>query len=68
MDPTSVRNKIVVCEDIEASENSVLSGASGVVIEGDLGYEDFAFTYPMSTTYLSSKDGKAVLSYINSTS
>ena len=68
MDPTSVRNKIVVCEDLEAPDNALLSGASGVVVEGDLGYEDLAFTYPMSTTYLSSKDGKAVLSYINSTS
>jgi len=68
LDPTSVRNKIVVCEDLEAPDNALLSGASGVVIEGDFGYEDLAFTYPMSTTYLSSKDGKAVLSYINSTS
>ncbi|KAK1409423.1 hypothetical protein QVD17_35949 [Tagetes erecta] len=67
LDPTLVQNKIVVCEDLDGPENAVLSGASGVVVEGDLGYEDFAFSYPLPTTYLSSKDGRAVLSYINST-
>ncbi|KAI3793290.1 hypothetical protein L1987_35906 [Smallanthus sonchifolius] len=67
LDPTLVQNKIVVCEDLFGPENALLSGASGVVIDGDFGYEDFAFNYPLPTTYLSSKDGNDVLSYINST-
>nr|XP_043634556.1 cucumisin-like [Erigeron canadensis] len=67
LDPTAVKNKIVVCEDLDGPQNALLSGASGVVIDGDLGYEDFAFSWPLPTTYLSSKDGKGVLAYINST-
>ncbi|KAI3799883.1 hypothetical protein L1987_35188 [Smallanthus sonchifolius] len=59
LDPTLVQNKIVVCEDIEGPGNALLSGASGVVIDGDFGYEDLAFSYPLPTTYLSSKDGNA---------
>ncbi|KAL8241065.1 hypothetical protein R6Q59_014420 [Mikania micrantha] len=67
LDPTLVQNKIVVCEEIDGPANAISSGASGVVIDGDFGQEDFAFAYPLPTTYLSSKDGNAVLSYINST-
>ncbi|KAI3793303.1 hypothetical protein L1987_35920 [Smallanthus sonchifolius] len=67
LDPTLVQNKIVVCEDLDGPENALASGASGVVIDGDFGYEDLAFSFPLPTTYLSSKDGNAVLSYINST-
>ncbi|KAD7480186.1 hypothetical protein E3N88_03322 [Mikania micrantha] len=67
LDPTLVQNKIVVCEDFDGPENALLSGASGVVVEGDFGYEDLAFSYPLPTTYLSSQDGIAVLKYINST-
>ncbi|KAK9061135.1 hypothetical protein SSX86_018315 [Deinandra increscens subsp. villosa] len=67
LDPTQVKNKIVVCEDFDGPENALTSGASGVVVEGDFGYEDLAFSFPMPTTYLSSEDGKAVLTYINST-
>ncbi|KAJ0729699.1 putative cucumisin [Helianthus annuus] len=67
LDPTLVKNKIVVCESLNAPENTLQSGASGVVVIGDFGYEDVAFAYPLPTTYLSSKDGNAVLSYINST-
>ncbi|KAI3793299.1 hypothetical protein L1987_35915 [Smallanthus sonchifolius] len=37
--------------------NALLSGASGVVINGDFGSEDYASNYPLPTTYLSSKDG-----------
>ncbi|KAM0068948.1 putative cucumisin [Helianthus debilis subsp. tardiflorus] len=41
-------------------ENALQSGASGVVVAGDSGYEDVAFSFPLPTTYLSSKDGHAV--------
>ncbi|PWA95098.1 cucumisin [Artemisia annua] len=68
LDPTLVKNKIVVCEDFSGPANALLSGASGAVIEGDLQNLDSAFSFPIATTYLNSKDGKAVLSYINSTS
>ncbi|KAK9077902.1 hypothetical protein SSX86_001959 [Deinandra increscens subsp. villosa] len=67
LDPTMVQNKIVVCEDLQGPESALLSGASGVVVEGDLGYEDLAFAFPLPTTYLNRKDGNVVLSYINST-
>ncbi|XP_076903692.1 cucumisin-like isoform X3 [Bidens hawaiensis] len=67
LDPTLVQNTIVVCEDPEASANVSLSGASGVVVAGDFGFEDVAFAFPLPATYLSSKDGNGVLSYINST-
>ncbi|KAF5770954.1 putative cucumisin [Helianthus annuus] len=67
LDPTLVKNKIVVCEDLLGPDSALQSGASGCVVEGDFGYEDFAFTYILPTTYLSSKDGNAVLHYINST-
>nr|KAJ0221396.1 hypothetical protein LSAT_V11C200093620 [Lactuca sativa] len=43
------------------------SGASGAVIEGDFGFEDLAFSWPLPTTYLNDTDGSAVQSYINST-
>ncbi|KAI3721250.1 hypothetical protein L2E82_32256 [Cichorium intybus] len=67
LDPTLVKDKIVVCEDFDGPENALLSGASGVVIEGDFGYEDLAFSFVLPTTYLSGKNGSSVLSYINST-
>nr|GEW09389.1 cucumisin-like [Tanacetum cinerariifolium] len=69
LDPILVKDKIVVCESVRGPENALLSGASGVVIEGDhLGREDVSYTFPIATTYLNSQDGEAVLSYINSTS
>lgn len=67
LDPTLVKDKIVVCEDFDGPENALLSGASGVVIEGDFGYDDLAFSFVLPTTYLSGKDGNSVLSYLNST-
>lgn len=69
LDPSLVKNKIVVCEDyVDPAENALLSGASGVVIESDFGDEDYyATTYPLPATYLSTKEGNDVLSYINST-
>ncbi|GJX97443.1 cucumisin-like protein [Tanacetum coccineum] len=68
LDPILVKDKIVVCESLRGPDNAVLSGASGVVIEGDFGQEDVSSSFPISTTYLNSEDGEAVLSYINSTS
>ncbi|KAJ9541795.1 hypothetical protein OSB04_028301 [Centaurea solstitialis] len=59
LDPTLVQNKIVVCEDFDGPANALKSGASGVVIEGDFGYEDLAFPFILPTTYLSSEDGSA---------
>ncbi|KAM0023463.1 putative cucumisin [Helianthus debilis subsp. tardiflorus] len=67
LDPALVQNKIVVCESFDGPDSAKLSGASGVVVEGDFGYEDTAFSFSLPTTYLSSKDGDAILSYINST-
>lgn len=67
LDPILVKDKIVVCESIHGPENALLSGASGVVIEGHLGGEDNSRTYPIPATYLNNEDGDAVLSYINST-
>ncbi|KAL4576317.1 hypothetical protein LXL04_012409 [Taraxacum kok-saghyz] len=67
LDPTLVKDKIVVCEDFDGPSNALLSGASGVVVEGDFGYEDLAFSFVMPTTYLSGKNGNSVLSYLNST-
>ncbi|KAK1409422.1 hypothetical protein QVD17_35948 [Tagetes erecta] len=69
LDPTLVKNKIVVCKDlIDPAESALLSGASGVVIESDLGDEDYeATSYPLPATYLSIKEGNDVLTYINST-
>ncbi|PWA83785.1 cucumisin [Artemisia annua] len=68
LDPILVKDKIVVCESFRGPENALLSGASGVVIEGDLGGKDRSRSYPIPTTYLNSNDGDAVLRYINSTS
>ncbi|XP_071734496.1 cucumisin-like [Rutidosis leptorrhynchoides] len=67
LDPIAVKNKIVVCEDISGPDNAILANTSGVVIEGDLGYEDLAFAWPLPTTYLNSTDGNSVLKYLNST-
>ncbi|XP_071708013.1 cucumisin-like [Rutidosis leptorrhynchoides] len=67
LDPTAVKNKIVVCENMFNTDNALLSGASGVVINGNFGYEDLAFNWPLPTTYLSSKNGQKVLKYLNST-
>ncbi|KAI3519986.1 hypothetical protein L1887_09207 [Cichorium endivia] len=67
LDPTLVKDKIVVCEDFDGPSNALSSGASGVVVEGDFGYEDLAFSFVLPTTYLNSTEGSAVLSYINST-
>ncbi|XP_076903689.1 cucumisin-like isoform X1 [Bidens hawaiensis] len=67
LDSTLVKNRIVVCEDFNAAENVLMAGASGAVLKGEFGYEDLAFAYPLPATYLSSNDGNAILSYINST-
>ncbi|KAD7480188.1 hypothetical protein E3N88_03324 [Mikania micrantha] len=63
LDRVLVQDKIIVCEGYYGPP----SGASGVVIKGDFGYQDEADAFPIPTTYLSNKDGNAILSYINST-
>uniref|UniRef100_A0A251SAV6 Putative subtilase family protein n=1 Tax=Helianthus annuus TaxID=4232 RepID=A0A251SAV6_HELAN len=68
LDPALVQNKIVVCDNLLAPYTAAQSGASGIVIDGDFSFDDFAFSYPLPTTYLTSKDGNGVLTYINSTS
>lgn len=65
LDPTLVKNKIVVCDSTVGPSTALESGASGAVIEGDFGFEDLAFSWPLPTTYLNDRDGSAIQSYTN---
>ncbi|KAI3721248.1 hypothetical protein L2E82_32254 [Cichorium intybus] len=67
LDPTLVKNKIVICGSTEGPSTALEAGASGAVIVGDFGFEDLAFSWPLPATYLNDTDGSAVESYMNST-
>lgn len=63
-----VAGKIVYCESL--SDGSVILQANGVgIIMTDVRveYPDIGFSWPLPSTWLSTDDGKLVLSYIKST-
>lgn len=66
LDKTLVEGKIVLCDELNDGEGALQSGAIGTIMQ-DGGFKDDAFSFPLSTSYLSSEDGKEVSTFINTT-
>ncbi|KAF6161081.1 hypothetical protein GIB67_007722 [Kingdonia uniflora] len=67
LDTSKVTGKIVFCDEISSGSGSLLAGAVGTVMQ-DSGFEDVAFSFPLSATHLSLEDGSTVYTYLNTTS
>ncbi|KAL8093530.1 hypothetical protein AgCh_035415 [Apium graveolens] len=67
LDETLVDGKIVLCDELNDGEGALQSGAIGTIMQ-DGGFKDDAFSFPLSTSYLSLEDGKEVSTFINTTS
>lgn len=66
LDKTLVMGKIVLCDELNEGEGTLNSGAIGTVMQDD-GFKDVGFSFPLSASYVSSKDGNSVYTYINTT-
>nr|XP_017240801.1 PREDICTED: cucumisin-like [Daucus carota subsp. sativus] len=67
LDNSSVAGKIVFCDELSDGEGALQSGAIGTIMQ-DGGFKDHAFSFPLSTSYLTLEDGAKVLTFINTTS
>uniref|UniRef100_A0A161Y1G7 Cucumisin-like n=1 Tax=Daucus carota subsp. sativus TaxID=79200 RepID=A0A161Y1G7_DAUCS len=67
LDNSSVAGKIVFCDELSDGEGALQSGAIGTIMQ-DGGFKDHAFSFPLSTSYLTLEDGAEVLTFINTTS
>jgi hypothetical protein len=61
-----VKGKIVLCEGSIASGEAIRVGAVGVLMQGHT-HMDIAYSYPLSASYLHTKDARKVHKYIRST-
>ncbi|KAJ6814974.1 cucumisin-like [Iris pallida] len=67
LDTTLVNGTIVLCDTLNDGSGPLLSGAAGtVMLAGD--YMDYAYSFPLPVTTLSTDDSGNVGLYINSTS
>lgn len=66
LDKTLVKGKIVLCDELSDGEGAMQSGAIGTIMQ-DGGFKDHAFSFPLSTSYLTLEDGAEVLTFINTT-
>ena len=66
LDNSSVAGKIVFCDELSDGEGALQSGAIGTIMQ-DGGFKDHAFSFPLSTSYLTLESGAEVLSFINTT-
>lgn len=66
LDTTLVNGTIVLCDQLDTGEEPLDAGAIGSIMQGD-GYNDFAFSFPLSLSYLGLDDGAKVSTYINTT-
>ncbi|XP_074349649.1 cucumisin-like [Apium graveolens] len=67
LDKTLVNGKIVLCDELNDGEGQIQAGAVGTIMQ-DGGFKDHAFSFPLSTSYLSLEDGAEVSTFINTTS
>ncbi|XP_027155311.1 cucumisin-like [Coffea eugenioides] len=67
LDVTKVNGTIVVCDNLNDGTTTLDAGATGTIMQ-DGGNKDFAFSFPLPVSYLSTRDGTTILNYINSTS
>ena len=63
---TLVNGTIVLCDQLDDGEGALGAGAIGTIMR-DSGFEDVAFSFPLSTSYITLSDGSSVAAYINST-
>ncbi|CAK9171822.1 unnamed protein product [Ilex paraguariensis] len=66
LDSTLVNGTIVLCDQLNVGEGALGAGAIGTIMQ-DSRFQDVAFTFPLSASYITLKDGSSVAAYINST-
>ncbi|XP_060184236.1 cucumisin-like, partial [Lycium barbarum] len=64
LDKSRVRGKIVLCD--WTYNGTIIAGAVGAIMQDD-GFNDAAFSFPISSTYLSTNDGNRVYNYLYKT-
>ncbi|KAH7853702.1 hypothetical protein Vadar_005684 [Vaccinium darrowii] len=67
LDPTLVKDKIVLCDQLIDGQEPLDAGAIGTIMQ-DSRPMDVAYLFPLSASYLGQTDGAAVYLYINKTS
>ncbi|KAG5616136.1 hypothetical protein H5410_015960 [Solanum commersonii] len=63
LDKSKVRGKIVLCD--WTYNGTIIAGAVGAIMQDD--FNDAAFSFPISSTYLSTNDGTEVYNYLYKT-
>ncbi|XP_065872051.1 cucumisin-like isoform X1 [Euphorbia lathyris] len=66
LDPSLVKGKIVVCDQLIRGDVPYSAGATGILMQ-DNGPKDSAFLFPLPASYLDPLEARPILSYINST-
>ncbi|KAJ6357642.1 hypothetical protein OIU78_005481 [Salix suchowensis] len=67
LDPALVKGKIVLCDTLGSGREPFVAGAAGAVMQdGDA--KDFAYSFPLPSSYLGTREGRHIRSYMNSTS
>ncbi|KAJ6432583.1 hypothetical protein OIU84_019759 [Salix udensis] len=68
LDPALVKGKIVLCDTLNGfGRGPFFAGAAGAVMQ-DEGAKDAAYSFPLPVSYLGTREGGNILSYMNSTS
>ncbi|KAK4480228.1 hypothetical protein RD792_013290, partial [Penstemon davidsonii] len=67
LDPKLVNGTILLCDGLNDATPAADAGAIGTIMQ-DNGFKDFAFSFPISASYLGSDDGAKVYDYVNKTS
>lgn len=65
LDKNLVKGKLILCDHLTATE-PFNAGAIGVIMQGE-GFQDLAYSYPLSASYMGLTDGHAISLYINAT-
>ena len=61
-----MKGKIVLCDALGAGRGPFIVGAIGAVMQdGDA--KDVAYSFPLPVSYLGTREGRNILSYMNST-
>lgn len=61
LDKSKVRGKIVLCD--WTYNGTIIAGAAGAIMP-DNGFKDVAFSFPISSSYLSTNDGNNIYNYL----
>ncbi|KAJ6772694.1 PROPROTEIN CONVERTASE SUBTILISIN/KEXIN [Salix koriyanagi] len=67
LDPALVKGKIVLCDALLSGREPFFAGAAGAVMQ-DGGAKDVAKSFPLPVSYLGTREGRHIRSYMNSTS